>query len=76
MIEPWERDWSGISEWGDRPRITPPTIPTLPDDHGRAASHSIASYPSSGSWTNGSHAPGEPNRPRTSWMATAYPRRA
>lgn len=28
MIEPWERDWSGLAEWGERPRPDP-VIPAL-----------------------------------------------
>lgn len=28
MIEPWERDWSGLADWGSRPK-TDPVIPAL-----------------------------------------------
>lgn len=35
MTEPWERDWSGLADWGKLPRLTP-TIPALLA-HNRAA---------------------------------------
>jgi acyl-CoA synthetase (AMP-forming)/AMP-acid ligase II len=37
MIEPWERDWTGLADWGDLPRMEP-TIPAL-------LAHSMASHP-------------------------------
>ena len=51
-------------------------MPTRPFDFGSPAAHSTVSYPSSASCANGYHSPSLLHRPRTSWTATMYPRRA
>src|SRR5262245_39130199 len=60
-----------------QPMYDGPVMPTLPSHHACLASHSTRSYPSVLCLgPNGSHVPSESYRPRTSEMATAYPRRA
>ncbi|MFI4981811.1 MAG: AMP-binding protein, partial [Nevskiales bacterium] len=42
MIEPWERDWQGLADWSQLPRIAP-TIPALLA-HGKAAHPERAAF--------------------------------